>query len=65
MQYDGELKLPTLFLVPPPLIENASEQYLVGSGLRIFACSESQKIGRALGRTCGWGERHTRGKGGA
>lgn len=50
MQYDGELKLPTLFLVPPPLIENASEQYLVGSGLRIFACSESQKIGRASGR---------------
>ena len=45
MQYDGELKLPKTFLVPPPVIENASEQYLVASGVRIFACSESQKIG--------------------
>ncbi|KAL6782316.1 GPM1A [Auxenochlorella protothecoides x Auxenochlorella symbiontica] len=45
MQYDGELKLPSIYLVPPPLIERASEQYLVGSGVRIFACSESQKIG--------------------
>ena len=47
MQYDGELKLPKHFLVPPPLIERASEQYVVGSGLRVFACSESQKIGEA------------------
>ena len=46
MQYDGELKLPTWFLVPPPLIERASEQYLVlVERLRVFACSESQKIG--------------------
>jgi 2,3-bisphosphoglycerate-independent phosphoglycerate mutase len=46
MQYDGELKLPAHFLVPPPLIERASEQFLVtGEQLRVFACSESQKIG--------------------
>jgi hypothetical protein len=45
MQYDGELRLPSHFLVPPPLIERASEQYIVGTGLRVFACSESQKIG--------------------
>ncbi|KAI3425198.1 hypothetical protein D9Q98_008967 [Chlorella vulgaris] len=45
MQYDGELQLPKHFLVPPPLIERASEQYVVGNGLRVFACSESQKIG--------------------
>eukprot|EP00887_Chlorella_sp_A99_P002974 scaffold24.g2974.t1 len=45
MQYDGELKLPAHFLVPPPLIERASEQYLVANGLRVFACAESQKIG--------------------
>ncbi|KAI7842857.1 hypothetical protein COHA_003475 [Chlorella ohadii] len=45
MQYDGELHLPQHFLVPPPLIERASEQYVVGTGLHVFACSESQKIG--------------------
>ena len=45
MQYDGDLMLPKHFLVPPPLIERASEQYVVGTGLRVFACSESQKIG--------------------
>ncbi|KAL4435450.1 hypothetical protein ABPG77_006212 [Micractinium sp. CCAP 211/92] len=45
MQYDGELLLPKHFLVPPPLIHRASEQYVVGTGLRVFACSESQKIG--------------------
>ncbi|KDD76196.1 metalloenzyme superfamily protein [Helicosporidium sp. ATCC 50920] len=45
MQYDGELKLPLHFLVPPPLIERASEQYLLSSDVSIFACSESQKIG--------------------
>ncbi|PRW33685.1 2,3-bisphosphoglycerate-independent phosphoglycerate mutase isoform B [Chlorella sorokiniana] len=45
MQYDGELHLPKHFLVPPPLIERASEQYVVGTGLHVFACSESQKIG--------------------
>ncbi|KAL4419791.1 hypothetical protein ABPG75_006889 [Micractinium tetrahymenae] len=45
MQYDGDLLLPKHFLVPPPLIERASEQYVVGTGLRVFACSESQKIG--------------------
>jgi hypothetical protein len=47
MQYDGDLLLPRHFLVPPPLIERASEQYVVGNGLRVFACSESQKIGAA------------------
>lgn len=47
MQYDGELALPKHFLVPPPLISRASEQYVVGTGLRVFACSESQKIGEA------------------
>lgn len=46
MQYDGELKLPSHYLVPPPVIKNVSEEYLVlGGGVRVFACSESQKIG--------------------
>ena len=59
MQYDGELHLPRHFLVPPPFIERASEQYIVGTGLRVFACSESQKIGGrwrafATGGAYGW-----------
>jgi len=46
MQYDGELKLPSHYLVPPPLIRRGSEEYLVrGEGITCFACSESQKIG--------------------
>ena len=47
MQYDGELQLPCHFLVPPPLIEHPSELYLMNSTpkTRVFACSESQKIG--------------------
>jgi hypothetical protein len=53
MQYDGELHLPKHFLVPPPLIERASEQYVVGTGLHVFACSESQKIGELGVRRCG------------
>ncbi|CAG9467098.1 unnamed protein product [Pedinophyceae sp. YPF-701] len=45
MQYDGDLKLPTNYLVPPPTINKVSGQYLVGSGVRTFACSETQKFG--------------------
>lgn len=47
MQYDNELQIPKHYLVPPPVIQRASEQYLMDSTpvTRIFACSESQKIG--------------------
>ena len=49
LEYDAELKLPKHYLVPPPLIDRASEQYLVATSspwpTQIFACSESQKIG--------------------
>jgi bisphosphoglycerate-independent phosphoglycerate mutase (AlkP superfamily) len=45
MQYDGDLKLPANFLVPPPQINNVSGQFLVASGVRTFACSETQKFG--------------------
>mgnify|MGYP001810700042 CR=1 FL=1 len=54
MQYDGELHVPKHFLVPPPLIERASEQYVVGTGLCVFACSESQKIGAWVGGWVRW-----------
>lgn len=45
MQYDGDLKLPTNYLVPPPLINHVSGTYLVKNGLKTFACSETQKFG--------------------
>lgn len=45
MQYDGDLKLPTEFLVPPPQIDRTVGQYLAASGVRTFACSETQKYG--------------------
>lgn len=45
MQYDGDLKLPTNFLVPPPAISMTSGEYLAKNGLKTFACSETQKFG--------------------
>lgn len=45
MQYDGDLKLPSHYLISPPLIENTSGQYLCANGIRTFACSETQKFG--------------------
>jgi len=42
MQYDGELHLPTHFLVPPPDIERTSGQYLVHNNIATFACSEAR-----------------------
>lgn len=45
LQYDGDLKLPTRFLVPPPAIRNTGGQWLSETGLKQFACSETQKYG--------------------
>ena len=45
MQYDGDLKLPTNYLVSPPAISCTSGEYLAKNGLRTFACSETQKFG--------------------
>lgn len=45
MQYDGDLKLPKNFLVPPPLIDRVSGQYLAARGVRTFVVSETQKFG--------------------
>ena len=38
LQYDGELKLPSHYLVSPPKIERTSGEYLVHHGVRTFAC---------------------------
>ena len=45
LQYDGELKLPSRYLVSPPEIERTSGEYLVNNGVRTFACSETVKFG--------------------
>ena len=45
MQYDGDLHLPANYLVPPPVISQVSGEYLCASGIRTFACSETQKFG--------------------
>ncbi|PSR84656.1 2,3-bisphosphoglycerate-independent phosphoglycerate mutase [Actinidia chinensis var. chinensis] len=45
LQYDGELKLPSHYLVSPPDIERTSGEYLVHNGVRTFACSETVKFG--------------------
>eukprot|EP01059_Diplonema_ambulator_P007989 TRINITY_DN1750_c0_g1_i1.p1 TRINITY_DN1750_c0_g1~~TRINITY_DN1750_c0_g1_i1.p1 ORF type:complete len:603 (+),score=249.25 TRINITY_DN1750_c0_g1_i1:38-1846(+) len=45
MQYDGDLKLPSNYLVPAPSITNVSGEYLCANGVRTFAVSETQKFG--------------------
>lgn len=45
MQYDGDLKLPAMFLVPPPAIAGTSGEFLAKNGLKTFVCSETQKFG--------------------
>ncbi len=45
MRYDGDLGIPNNFLVPPPMLSRTSEEFLVGSDVKIFACSETQKFG--------------------
>ncbi|KAE8723872.1 2,3-bisphosphoglycerate-independent phosphoglycerate mutase [Hibiscus syriacus] len=45
LQYDGELKLPSRYLVSPPEIDRTSGEYLVHNSIRTFACSETVKFG--------------------
>ncbi|KAI4353609.1 hypothetical protein L6164_002544 [Bauhinia variegata] len=45
LEYDGELKLPSHYLVSPPEIDRTSGEYLVHNGVRTFACSETVKFG--------------------
>ncbi|XP_066165524.1 2,3-bisphosphoglycerate-independent phosphoglycerate mutase isoform X1 [Oryza sativa Japonica Group] len=45
LQYDGELKLPSHYLVSPPEIERTSGEYLVKNGVRTFACRQTVKFG--------------------
>ena len=45
LQYDGDLKIPRMYLVQPPKIENTMSEYLVKNGLKQYAISETQKFG--------------------
>ena len=45
MQYDGDLKLPSVYLVEPPVIENTMGELLSNTQVKQFACSETQKFG--------------------
>jgi 2,3-bisphosphoglycerate-independent phosphoglycerate mutase len=43
--YDGDLNIPTTYLVPPPAIDRSLGEYLAHNGVTQFACSETQKYG--------------------
>jgi len=45
LQYDGDLQLPTNYLVEPPAIDRTMGEYLATQGMRCFAVSETQKFG--------------------
>lgn len=45
LQYDGDLQLPERFLVTPPAIKDTLGEHLVKTGIKSFACSETQKYG--------------------
>lgn len=45
MEYDGDLKIPSKYLVMPPAIDNTMSEYLVHSGSKQYAISETQKFG--------------------
>lgn len=45
MLYDGDLNIPQKYLVSPPEIKETMGEYIVNSGLHLFAISETQKYG--------------------
>ena len=45
LEYDGDLKIPTHYLVQPPVIKNTLTELLCAHGLREYALSETQKYG--------------------
>ncbi len=45
LEYDGDLKLPHQFLVPPPQMDKTIGQYLCAEGVTQFACAETHKFG--------------------
>jgi 2,3-bisphosphoglycerate-independent phosphoglycerate mutase len=45
MEYDGDLKIPPLYLVKPPAISRTMSEYLVHNGVSQLAVAETQKFG--------------------
>ena len=45
LEYDGDLHIPSRYLVNPPEITNTMTEYLVGAGIKELAISETQKYG--------------------
>jgi len=45
MEYDGDLKIPPLFLVSPPAISRTLSEYLAHNGVKQLAVAETQKFG--------------------
>ncbi len=45
LEYDGDLHIPSRYLVSPPEITNTMTEYLVGTGVMSLAISETQKYG--------------------
>lgn len=45
LEYDGDLHVPSRYLVNPPEITNTQSEYLVGTGIPELAISETQKFG--------------------
>ncbi len=45
LEYDGDLHIPSRYLVNPPEITNTMGEYLAGTGIAQFAISETQKYG--------------------
>ncbi len=45
LEYDGDLHIPSRYLVSPPEITNTMGEYLADTGVKQFAISETQKYG--------------------
>lgn len=45
MEYDGDLHIPANYLVTPPAIDRTMGEYLVKTGIKTLAISETQKYG--------------------
>ena len=45
LEYDGDLHIPTKYLVSPPEITNTMGEYLTAAGISQYAISETQKYG--------------------
>ena len=45
LEYDGDLHIPSRYLVSPPEITNTMTEYFVNEGIKMLAISETQKYG--------------------